>query len=134
MVAALESEFYIDPDMIRNALRRRASFNIIHLQTMTKVDVFTTRQDVLSRQEMSRRQRVAVDENQHLFLASPEDIILQKLDWYRKSDGSERQWRDVLGVLKIRWEELDLDYMQGLAQDTQLSEPLRKAISDAGVE
>ena len=85
------------------------------------------------RQEMSRRQRVAVGEEQHLFLASPEDIILQKLDWYRKSDGSERQWRDVLGVLKIRWDELDQSYMKHLAENTRLKELLGKAISDAGV-
>ena len=68
-----------------------------------------------------------------MFLASPEDTILQKLDWFRKSDGSERQWRDVLGVLKIRWDELDQVYMQSLARDTGLDELLRRAISDACV-
>lgn len=129
LVAALEGDFYIDADMIRGALRRRASFNIIHLATMTKVDIFTTTNEPLSKQEMSRRQRVPVGDNAHLYLASPEDIILQKLDWYRKSGGvSERQWRDVLGVLKIRGAELDTAYLKDLARRTGLNELLEQVL------
>jgi len=132
MVAALEADFYIDADMIRDALLRRAAFNIIHLPTMTKVDVFTTRTDRLSRQEMDRRCRFSVGEG-HLFLASPEDIILQKLDWHRKSGGSERQWRDVLGVLKIQQGRLDLDYMREQAQHIGLNELLEEAVAIAAL-
>jgi hypothetical protein len=134
LVSALESDFYIDADMIRDALRRRRAFNVIHLATMTKVDVFPLKHDKLSRGEMDRRQLHTVDEEsgQTLPLASPEDIILQKLDWHRKSGGSERQWRDVLGVLKIRGAGLDRDYLEAQAEEAGLSELLQEVTATAG--
>jgi hypothetical protein len=92
LVAALEQEFYIDAGMINDAIRRRASFNIIHLATMMKVDVFVFSGDPLSQEEMRRKVSVPL-RNTAIWFASPEDIVLQKLDWYRKGDGiSERQW------------------------------------------
>ena len=51
---ALADEFYVDAGMIRDAIKRRASFNVVHLATMFKADVFVTRGDAWSREEMSR--------------------------------------------------------------------------------
>jgi len=134
LVAALEADFYIDADMIRGALQCRGSFNLIHLATMTKVDIFAPRGDPLSRLEMGRRRRYALGdaEGRSLPLASPEDIILQKLHWFRKGGAvSERQWRDVLGVLKIQSPQLDLKYLEDLAEATGLARLLHQATEAA---
>ena len=130
LVDALQAEFYIDADMIRDAIRRRAAFNLIHLATMTKVDIFILGRDLLSTAEMSRRLHIEIDEQgHHLPLASPEDIILQKLDWYRRGEHiSERQWRDVLGVLKVRGQDLDLAYLREQATAAGLAELLDSAL------
>lgn len=103
-VEALGSDSYLDEEMIREAIRRGASFNIIELETMFKVDVFVARSDGVSQTEMMRRQAIqpGEDSGETLMLASPEDIILQKLAWYQLGDEvSERQWLDALGVLKV---------------------------------
>lgn len=130
LVQALQDEFYIDADMIRDAIRRQSSFNLIHLDTLFKVDVFIYRKDALNRQEMARGQRYFLGDEpeRSVVIASPEDIILQKLYWYQLGEQvSERQWNDVLGVLKVRGNELDVEYMEHVARDTGLSQLLEEA-------
>jgi hypothetical protein len=125
-VAALSASFYVDPDMVREAIRRRATFNILHLATMFKVDVFVTGSDELLAIELSRKRRVRVLEEPQadLFVASPEDMVLQKLIWYREGGGvSDRQWGDVIGVIKTQGSRLDLVYppLVGRPQRTRRS-------------
>ena len=67
------------------------------------------------------------------FLATPEDVILQKLDWYRRGEGvSDRQWRDVLGVLKVQGERLDFTYIQDWAERLGFSDLLSRALKEGG--
>ncbi|MCK6527564.1 hypothetical protein L6R50_08360 [Myxococcota bacterium] len=132
-VAALEDRFYVDAGAVRDAVVRRSSFNLIHLGTMTKVDVFTTKPDPMSRSEMGRRQRYEAEPGVILPVASPEDVVLQKLDGFRKGGGvSERQWRDVLGVLQVGGPGLDHDYMRRLAGEVGLADLLEDALRGAG--
>jgi hypothetical protein len=101
----LVPRFYIDLGAIREAILRRRSFNAIHMESAFKVDVFIPQDRPFDRMELERRQlhEVATSPPQSAYFASPEDIILAKLEWYR-SDGevSDRQWDDVLGVFKSR--------------------------------
>jgi hypothetical protein len=131
LVAALASEFYLDADRAADAVRRRASFNVIHLATMTKVDLFVLKHDPLSRQEMERRQFVElpVPAGARLPVATAEDIVLQKLLWFRAGgEVSDRQWLDLLGVLKVKRAELDLAYVERWAAELGLDELLRRAL------
>lgn len=81
LVKALETEFYIDAEMIQDAVQHQSSFNVIHLATMFKVDIFVLKTDVASQEEMTRRGEYQVSDtpDQRLFLASAEDVIVHKL-------------------------------------------------------
>lgn len=134
LATALEAEFYIDEDAIRDAVLRRASFNLVHLDTMTKVDVFVPKGDPLSAAQIRRRQfiQVGATPEETLPVLSAEDVVLQKLRWYDAGQRiSERQWRDVLGVLKVRAGALDECYLRQQATDAGLGELLQQALDDA---
>ena len=131
LVEALGEGFYADEDMIRDAIKRRASFNLIELSTMFKLDVFVAKGDVVSRQEMNRRQTISLggEPEQTLVVSSAEDIILQKLDWFRLGNEiSQRQWNDVLGVIKVQGEGLDRCYLNQTAELMNLTELLKRAL------
>lgn len=130
-VLALQDEFYLDNEMIAEAIRHKASFNIIHRETMFKVDVFVppSRPFLQSQLTRARRQTFTFETEVSAKFASPEDTILAKLEWYRLGgETSERQWRDILGVLKIRAGELDLSYLQKWAGALELSDLLERAL------
>jgi hypothetical protein len=114
-----------------DAIRRRASFNVIHLATMLKVDVFVFAHDELGVEEMSRRVSVPL-RGLAVWFASPEDIVLQKLDWYRKGEGvSERQWRDLVGVIEVQGAAFDVGYVRRWADRLGLTESFEKALGEA---
>jgi hypothetical protein len=136
LVAALQETFYLDEDTIRRAVRERSSFNIVHLETLLKVDVFVARQDNVSEQQMQRRQTFTIDPEarRELVVASPEDVVAQKLYWYRLGDEvSERQWSDAVGVLKVRSGRLDMDYLRRTARLLGVGDLLARACQMAGL-
>jgi hypothetical protein len=131
LVKAFEAEYYIDSDMIRDAIQHQTSFNIIHLATMFKVDIFILNPDEASQEEMKRRKQYQVSDVPHqmLFLASAEDVILHKLYWFQLGGGvSERQWNDVLGVIKVQFDKLDHTYLENAARKRGILELMQKAI------
>ncbi|MBN2195256.1 MAG: hypothetical protein JW751_20735 [Polyangiaceae bacterium] len=134
-VARFESNFYVDRDMVMDAVRRCASFNIIHLATMYKVDVFVADRTDLVREELDRRLAVELGEPpRRVWVCSAEDIVLQKLSWYEQGDRiSERQWLDVQGVLKVQGAKLDVAYVRRWAETMRLGDLLQKALREAGL-
>jgi nucleotidyltransferase AbiEii toxin of type IV toxin-antitoxin system len=135
-VAALTTNFYIDAERVLHAVRRRSSFNMLHHATGIKVDVFLLKGDLFSLQEMNRRQRISpLDNDSTIPVASPEDIILQKLHWYQLANCvSDQQWNDVLGVMKVQRKSLDLSYLKEWAERIEVGELLQKALQDSGIE
>jgi hypothetical protein len=131
--AALVSTYYVDPDMIREAARRRASFNLIHLSTMLKVDVFIRKETPFERESFERFVTVPLEEGGRTFaVTTPEDIILHKLDWYQLGGAiSERQWHDVLGVIRVQRTALDLVYLRRAASMLGVVELLERALAEA---
>ena len=132
----LEKEFYADMDMIREAVRRKSSFNIIHLESLYKVDIFILQEHPFDLQALARRvqKKVSEDNPQEPFFSTPEDIILNKLKWYQDGGGvSDRQWNDILGVLKVQGKDLDMPYLSEWAEKLNLSALLARAIEEAGV-
>jgi hypothetical protein len=136
LVKALKTDYYIDAEMIRDAIHRRSSFNLIHLETMIKIDVFIAKDQPYDSQALTRRRPDTLDEesSRKFYLSSPEDIILNKLQWYQIGGGvSEQQWKDVLGVLKVQGDKLDLEYLRYWASRLNLSDLLNRSFDDAGI-
>ena len=131
-VASLQAEYYVSDSMIREAIANRSCFNVIHLATMFKVDVFVLKEREFDQLSLQRIRRDTIgDETAQLevTVASPEDVILNKLEWYKKGDEvSQRQWQDAIGVLKVQREQLDFDYLRKWSVELALTELLERAL------
>ena len=131
LVDILGTDFYADADMIRDAIQRQSSFNVIHLQTMFKVDVFVRKSRPFDQAQFQRRVLYTLVEEpvETAYIATPEDNILAKLEWYRLGgEVSDRQWQDIINVIKIQGERLDLPYLRRWASELGVTDLLEKAI------
>ncbi len=136
LVKQLETDYYIDGDMIRDAIRRQSSFNLIHQDTILKVDIFIPKSRLFDQEELRRAQQEVLSEGTRPFnIASPEGTILNKLEWYRMGgEVSDRQWNDILGVLKVQGTNLDMAYLRRWAANLSVTDLLERALVDAGLE
>ncbi len=131
----LESDYYVDEHIVAEAIGRCGSFNVIHLATMIKIDVFVLKTREYDKRAFERMIPDTLEEGENarlFFLASPEDTILNKLEWYRTGgEVADRQWRDVLGVLKVQAKDLDMDYMRHWAHEIDVDDLLDRAVKEA---
>ncbi len=136
LVARLQDEYYIDDQMIRDAIRHHSSFNVLHQPTLFKVDVFIRKPTAFENGtfQRARRGELAESEPEQAWMTSPEDIILHKLVWYQMGNRvSERQWLDVLGVLKVQGTALDTAYLRDWAAQLGVADLLAQAWSEGGL-
>jgi hypothetical protein len=138
LASILQGEFYADADMIREALDRGLSFNVIHFKSSYKFDLFPLVSE-FQRSEMARASMVDASPFNTIPLrfrvASPEDIIPAKLAWFRKGGSvSARQWNDVLGVVRIQGDRLDRAYLNEWAERLGVRELLDDALRQGSTD
>jgi len=114
------SGFYVDAGRARDALRRRRLFNVIEDRTAVKIDLIVRKDRPFSVEELRRRQPARLGAELHVTLATPEDIVLSKLEWARKGGGSAKQLDDVAGVVAVQGERLDVAYVERWARELGL--------------
>lgn len=134
-VQSLRGTYYLSPDAIREAVRSRRSFNLIHLQSFVKIDLFVAKDDPFTRIQLERRapQRLFEGGKSATF-ATAEDTVLSKLRWYRDGGStSDQQWKDILGVLKVQADALDRAYLERWARELDLLGLLARALDDSGL-
>jgi hypothetical protein len=132
--AELEPEFYADEQAIRRATSMKRSFNVIHIETGFKADIFVAKSSSFDEKQLERRQLEIIDDAQQrtAYVTTAEDIILAKLRWYRLTDEtSEQQWRDVIGVMEVQGGRLDKGYLEYWAQELGVADLLEQAFVDA---
>ena len=134
LATRLAPAYYIPLDRLRSAVAARSSCNLIHLATMFKIDVFVSKGRPFDQEAAARARDQAIDEapNAPRFpVASPEDTVLAKLEWFRLGgETSERQWWDIVGVLKVT---LDVDraYLRHWGAALDVADLLERALGDA---
>lgn len=134
LLAALTPDYYVHSDAVRDAVARGASFNAIHLATAVKVDVFVVGTDDFDAERVAHRALVRLwpDPPQELYVDTAEHTVLRKLEWFRRGgETSERQWRDVLGILRAQGRRLDRARLDGWAARLGVSDLLDRAMREA---
>lgn len=131
LASGLGDDYYLDEEMMREAIERGSSFNLVHKDTFIKVDIFILGKrpyDVAS----FERERLEKLDNLTLSFKTPEDVILGKLEWFVQTDKtSDRQWRDIVGLIKVQGNGLDVDYMRRWATELGVLELLEQSLRDA---
>ncbi len=137
-VAALKSalgpDFDVDDVALTDALRHRRSTNVFYLPVFTIIDLYLPADSPFQRSQMARKRVVEFPDSPGvpIPMASPEDVVLKKLEWFRKGqEVSERQWSDVLGVLKVKGRSLDRGYLDTWAEQLGVADLLARAFEAA---
>jgi hypothetical protein len=129
LVSALGPDFEVDGDMLRDALLHTRTCNIFFLPFLTKVDLFALGRSPFDQSEFSRRTSVVVRATgEMLVLKTPEDTVLRKLLWYREGgEVSEKQWRDIVEVLRVSGPSMDVAYLDVWGERLGIVELLGRA-------
>jgi hypothetical protein len=127
------AEFYVPVDSARAAIEAHSSFNLIDTAHGLKVDLFVLGEGLLDRMQIERRIAVPIPSLvRPIWVTSPEDQVLRKLDWYRRTGyESERQWRDVVGILRVHGDAMDRLYLSETARQLDLGTQLESATEAA---
>ena len=130
---SLKDKFYIDLRSIQEAIRHRRSFNVVHLESAFKLDIFIAKPTPVDRLMLERSIDVNLGIQPERLLvkfASPEDLILSKLRWYKEGGQiAEQQLRDIHGILNVQTK-IDSNYLQNQAKAMGLADLLKDLVSD----
>jgi len=131
---ALAPCFYVDEGAAMEAVRRGRSFNLIHFEAGLKIDLFVASRHPLGSEQLTHRRLAATamlgGEPIEVSIISAEDILLAKLLWYREGgDVSERQWNDLLNLVRVQRERLDRDYLALQAKRLEVGDLLGRLLS-----
>jgi hypothetical protein len=123
-------EYYVSEDAVREALRNRSTFNVIHPASGYKIDFFVRKDEPFEREAFTRRTSFALPDhpNEPVVFHSAEDVIVFKLRWYRMGgEQSEKQWTDILNVLKVQADRLNETYLDQWAASLNVADLLQRA-------
>jgi len=123
---SLETRYYASREAVIEALNQRTMFNVIDVQYAWKADLILRKTRAYSQQEFTRRRKVLLN-GLKLYLLSPEDSILSKLEWARDTQ-SKIQSDDVLGILMSQWNTLDFNYLRTWARQLQVIDSMEQLI------
>ena len=133
LVDLLQTDFYISADAIADAIQHRTSFNLIHLASIFKIDVFLPKHGrQFDKNQLANRQTqiVAIEPERTAYVAAAEDTIVAKLAWFRLGgETSERQWQDILGILTVQEGRLDCRYMREQAELLNVADLLQRVLT-----
>ena len=135
LVGALGQEWYVSMDAARDAIARGTSFNAVHLASGVKVDIFVVGADGFDAHRVASGTpvRLGGEPGATLRVDTAEHTVLRKLEWFRRGgEVSDRQWRDVVGVLRAQGAHLDRDELAAWADRLGVSDLLTRALGDAG--
>jgi hypothetical protein len=133
-VARLSDDFYVDEVNVRKAIREKRSFNLVHLASGFKVDLFVRGEDPFDLEEFARHSPELIQSKpeRRVFIKSAEDTLLRKLQWYRQGGQvSDRQWEDILGIAGTQGDRLDVTYLEQWAETIGVSDLLKKILGSA---
>jgi hypothetical protein len=136
LVEALQQAYYVNANTVADAVARRSCFNLIHNKTYFKIDIFASQNRDYNRaafQRILKKALVKEDPTTEFFVASVEDVILSKSEWYLLgNEASDRQWTDILKILEVQKNNVDRDYMQKWANELGIADLLIKAWQAVG--
>jgi hypothetical protein len=118
LASALRPQFYISEEAALNAIGDGASFNAIHEDSFLQIDMFVLKPTPFNRAQFERRQQIEIDPDRSITMPfqSAEDAILSKLVWFREGhEVSERQWHDVMGIIRTQGSRPNQAYLCGWA-------------------
>jgi hypothetical protein len=133
-VRSLSDEFYVSADRIGESVESGGSFNVVALEEMFKVDFFVAKDKPFESSQLRRGEalRVSPSANDRINVSTAEDVVIAKLIWYRKGgEVSDRQWEDVLGVLRVKAGNLDEAYLLRMAGTVGVTDLLTQALDEA---
>lgn len=134
LLRSLGNEWYMDEGAIRAAMESRSSFNLIHLGSAMKVDVFLPKLRRFDGGQFARASRTPITEEAgaEIPVCAAEDIIVAKLEWFRiGQETSERQWSDIVGVMRINKGGLNLELLRESSRELGVMDLLEKALAEA---
>ena len=136
LLRRVAAEFYVPTDAARRAIRAHDSFNLVANDGGLKIDLVVLGPGLLDRRQIERRIPVRVTgDGTEIWITSPEDQVLRKLSWYRATGStSERQWRDVIGLLRVSGDQLDREYLRLTAAEVGIDDLLADAVAAAGAD
>jgi len=128
-VKSLGDDYYVSYDAVHEALKSNSMFNVVDIRNSWKADFIICKDRPFSRVEFQRRRKADIM-GLDVWVVSPEDVILSKLEWAKNSE-SGQQYRDALGVATVQYDRLDRDYLHKWAKELQVESSLERLLKQA---